>query len=99
MKTRQLLISLAVVAVAFALAACGEASSDGGSDTGSESAPKVTSSKAHGETKGPNGETATPISALKLSPSEVAKVKAGNFTAAFTWHQGGQFTTAVEKGA
>jgi ribose transport system substrate-binding protein len=98
MNKRQLLTLLAVVAAAITLTACGEASSDGGG-TGSESAPKVTASKAHGETKGPNGEKATPITALKLSPAEVAKVKAGNYTAAFAWHEGGQFTTAVEKGA
>jgi ribose transport system substrate-binding protein len=57
------------------------------------------SSKALGTTHGPNGEKATPSSALELTDSELAKVRAGNYTAAFVWHAPGAVTTAMTKGA
>lgn len=98
MKARGWLIPLLVLAATTALAACGGSSSATSGDSG-EASLKVVSSKSLGETTGPNGEKATPISGLKLSPQEVAKVKAGNYTAAFTWHESGEFTSAVENGA
>ncbi|TDE84755.1 substrate-binding domain-containing protein [Deinococcus sp. S9] len=39
--------------------------------------------------KGPNGETAAPVSQIKLTPAELAKVKAMNATAAIVLHYGG----------
>jgi ribose transport system substrate-binding protein len=51
------------------------------------------------ETKGPSGETATPGSALVLGDADVAKVKAGNYTAALLWHTSSDFTNAVTAGA
>jgi ribose transport system substrate-binding protein len=56
-------------------------------------------SKTLGTTHGPNGEKATPTSALKLSAAEVAKVKAGDYTAALVWHQNSDFVSAVTRGA
>ncbi len=52
-----------------------------------------------GETKGPGGEAATPSSALTLSDSEVAKLKAGKYTAALLWHTSSDFVNAVTAGA
>ena len=52
-----------------------------------------------GETKGPDGEAATPSSALTLSEPEVAKVKEGKYTAALLWHTSSDFVNAVTAGA
>jgi ribose transport system substrate-binding protein len=52
-----------------------------------------------GETRGPGGEMATPASQLTLSPDEIAKVKAGHYTAALLWHTSSDFTNAVTAGA
>ncbi|MGO4831258.1 LacI family transcriptional regulator, partial [Rhizobiaceae sp. 2RAB30] len=51
------------------------------------------------QTVGPNGETATPSSALTLSDAEVAKLKEGKHTAALLWHTSSDFVTAVTAGA
>jgi ribose transport system substrate-binding protein len=59
----------------------------------------ITSSKTLGQTRGPAGEKATPTSALKLSPAEIAKVKQGHYTAALVWHQTSDFEAAVTAGA
>lgn len=39
--------------------------------------------------KGPNGETATPVSQIKLSDQEISQIKAKNATAAILMHYGG----------
>ena len=49
--------------------------------------------------KGPNGEAATPASAVTLSDDEVAKVKAGNYTAALLWAGAGEWYDALGAGA
>jgi ribose transport system substrate-binding protein len=58
----------------------------------------IKSSETLGTTHGPNGEEAAPTSALELTPSEVAKVRAGHHTAALLWHENADFTTAVTAG-
>ena len=52
-----------------------------------------------GETKGPDGEAATPSSALSLTDAEVAKIKEGKYTAALLWHTSSDFVNAVTAGA
>jgi ribose transport system substrate-binding protein len=59
----------------------------------------IESSKALGVTRGPSGERAVPTSALELTSSEVAKLRAGGHTAALVWHENADFTTAVTAGA
>ena len=97
---------LAAVAAASAMAcvaACGSSSDDDGDSRTSGSAGggalQIKSSKTVGKTTGPNGEEAAPTSALSLTAGEIAKVKAGHHTAALTWHQASDFTTAVTAGA
>jgi ribose transport system substrate-binding protein len=51
------------------------------------------------ETRGPNGESPTPLSALTLTSADVAKLKAGHFTAAELWHTSSAFMSAVQSGA
>ncbi|MFL5841057.1 MAG: substrate-binding domain-containing protein [Thermoleophilaceae bacterium] len=58
----------------------------------------IHASKTLGTTHGPSGERATPTSALELTPAEVAKVRAGHYTAALLWHEDADFTTAVTGG-
>lgn len=48
---------------------------------------------------GPNGETATPATELSLTDEEIEKVKEGNYTAAISFHYGGNdWSTAQQKG-
>jgi ribose transport system substrate-binding protein len=97
MKAERVLAALAATAAMSGLVACGSSSKDGG---GSSTGPaKIVSSRTVGETRGPNGEKATPVSALTLSDAEIARIKAGHYTAALTWHQAGDVTTAVTAGA
>ena len=86
--------SAIVAALAVALPACGPASDDGAAP----SVPPIKSSRALGTTRGPNGERPTPNSALRLSSSEVAKVRGGHHTAALVWHESSDFTSAVDAG-
>jgi ribose transport system substrate-binding protein len=50
-------------------------------------------------TTGPNGEKPTPLDQLTFTDEELAKLKAGNFTAAQVWHTSGPFISAVQGGA
>ncbi len=99
MKGHRLLAALAATAAVTGLAACGSSSGDGDGNKASTGPAKIVSSRTVGETRGPNGEAMTPVEALRLSPAEVAKIKAGHYTAAMTWHQSGDVTTAVTAGA
>lgn len=86
----------AIVAALLAviIPACGPASDD----RAAPSVPRIKSSRALGTTRGPNGERPTPTSALRLSSSEIARVRAGHYTAALVWHESSDFTSAVDAG-
>ncbi len=56
-------------------------------------------SLAAAQTVGPNGEVATPSSALTLTDVEAAKLKDGRYTAALVWHTSSDFISAVTAGA
>jgi ribose transport system substrate-binding protein len=56
-------------------------------------------SLAAAQTVGPNGEAATPSSALTLTDAEVAKLKEGKYSAALVWHTSSDFISAVTAGA
>lgn len=48
---------------------------------------------------GPNGEKATPASSLTLTDEEIAKLKAGNYSAAISFHYAGNdWSSAQQKG-
>jgi ribose transport system substrate-binding protein len=98
MKTHRLPAALAVAAAMIAVAACGSSSNDSSTGGGGGPTP-IRPSKAVGQTVGPNGEKATPTSALQLTDAEIAKVEQGHYTAALVWHQASDFTTAVTDGA
>lgn len=83
-----------VAALAATIPACGPASDE----RAAPSVPRIESSRALGTTRGPNGERPTPTSALRLSPSEIAKVRGGHHTAALVWHEDSDFTSAVDAG-
>jgi ribose transport system substrate-binding protein len=51
------------------------------------------------QTVGPNGEAATPSSALALTDEEVAKLRDGKYSAALVWHTSSDFISAVTAGA
>jgi ribose transport system substrate-binding protein len=58
----------------------------------------IASSAPVGRTHGPNGERATPASALRLTPQEITRVRAGRYDAALVWHDDSDFTAAVTAG-
>lgn len=82
------------VALVFALAGC---ASSPAAESPASSAPAAPEPSL--EFVGPNGEMPEGLSALSLTSDEEAKVKAGDFTAAFVWHTSSDFVTAVQKGA
>jgi ribose transport system substrate-binding protein len=84
----------AATALALALTATGcssSASSTGTVDSGVSQKADAALKEITGKvlSKGPNGETPSPVSAADLSPDEVAKVKALGATAAIVMHYGG----------
>jgi ribose transport system substrate-binding protein len=99
MRTHRVIATLATAVAALALAACGDSPDDEGSGAGATGPAPIEASEAVGKTTGPNGEEATPTSALTLSDAEIETVRAGDYTAALTWHQSSDFTTAVTAGA
>lgn len=50
-------------------------------------------------TTGPHGESPTPLSSLRFTPAQIAKLKAGRYSAAQLWHTSSQFVSAVQNGA
>jgi ribose transport system substrate-binding protein len=88
------LAAILVVALALIGASCGSKS---GKRAIADNRP-IKSSKTLGTTHGPNGEKATPTTALELTSSQVAKTRAGHHTAALVWHENSDFTTAVTAG-
>ena len=51
------------------------------------------------KTVGPTGEPATEATNVSITPSEIAKVRKGHYTAAMAWHEPGTFVQAVTNGA
>lgn len=98
MRTHRVTAALATAIAALSFAACGDSEDEGSAPAATGPAP-IKASKAVGETTGPNGEQATPTSELQLTDAEIEKVKGGDYTAAMTWHQSSDFTTAVTAGA
>ena len=84
--------------VLVALAAAGSSCASTSDERAAPDNPPIKSSRALGTTHGPNGEQATPTSALELTPSEIAEVRAAHHTAALVWHEDADFTTAVTAG-
>lgn len=83
-----------VATVSLATVAC----ASGDQKRAAPSTVHITFSKALGTTRGPNGERPTPTSALRLSPSAIARVRAGHYTSALVWHESSDFTSAVDAG-
>lgn len=98
------LVVAAAAAVALSLSACSTGAAPGGSSAAPSSAPAAPAGSSVIDiditgTTGPNGEAPTPISDLTLNDADVAKLKAGQYTAAQLWHTSSQFVTAVQDGA
>ncbi|WP_136656657.1 substrate-binding domain-containing protein [Nitratireductor sp. XY-223] len=54
---------------------------------------------AYAQTVGPQGETATPSSTIKVDDDKVSMLKDGNYRAALLWHDQSDFVNAVTAGA
>jgi ribose transport system substrate-binding protein len=95
----------ATVGACLALAACstGAKSSNGSGNSGAPAANASTGANVIDQvitgTKGPNGESPTPITDLTFTPDELAKLKAGNYKSAMFWLDASPFFTAVQEGA
>ena len=97
-KTLAILLTLVMV---VALAACGSTSTPSATTTAAAQETTTAATTATVETttatdgapvilsKGPNGEDAVSATTLGLTPDEIAKIKAGNYTAAIVFHYGG----------
>lgn len=107
MKRKVMAIFMAMTMVA-GLAACGSKAADtkteAPADTAKEEAteaPKeeTTQSSGTGEilSTGPNGETATPATELTLTDEEKAKIREGGYTAAISFHYGGNDWSTSQK--
>ncbi|MFE4544123.1 substrate-binding domain-containing protein [Arthrobacter sp. NPDC056727] len=84
------------MALALSLAGCAGPGTSGASGSGAPASPATQPSL---EFAGPNGEKPGKLDELALTDGEKAKVKSGNYTAAFVWHTSSEFVSAVEKGA
>jgi ribose transport system substrate-binding protein len=97
--------AVAVAGLGLALTACSTGASSSSTTTGASATATAAATggnvidKTLTGTVGPNGETPTPVSSLTLTDDEVAKLKAGNYTAAQLWHTSSQFVQAVQSGA
>lgn len=89
-----LLLALAVV-----VAGCSTGAEQGGGAPGSADPSGAPSPGPLTETRGPGGEEPTPVGELTLTDAEVAKVRAGDHTAAMLWHTSSDFVNAVQAGA
>lgn len=87
-----LLAAAAGLALALTATGCSSSSnSTGTADSGVSQKADAALKEITGKvvSKGPNGETPSPVSATDLTPDEVAKVKALGATAAIVMHYGG----------
>jgi ribose transport system substrate-binding protein len=96
MPRRLLAAALALSALVPVLTACGSSNS---SDTSTPAAAVKAPTTPICQTKGPNGETATPISEFTLDPADLDKIRAGHYTAAMAWHTSDEVTAAETRGA
>lgn len=109
MKPATVRSALAALSIGLAAAACstGSTSASGGKGSASASAPASPAASAGTSvidkvltaTSGPNGETPTPLTELRFTSAELAKLKAGHYKAAQVWHTSSQFVAAVQNGA
>ncbi|GAB3273649.1 substrate-binding domain-containing protein [Sinomonas notoginsengisoli] len=87
-----LLAAAAGLALALTATGCSSSSNSAGTaDSGVSQKAEAALKEITGKvvSKGPNGETPSPVSAADLTPDEVAKVKALGATAAIVMHYGG----------
>lgn len=85
---------VAGVAVGLVLSGCAS-----GSDTSRGNSVSTPAVQPGLDFVGPNGEIPGALSELSLTEEETAKIKDGKFKAAFVWHTGSEFVSAVENGA
>jgi ribose transport system substrate-binding protein len=102
---RKNIVMPAAVCAVLSLGACstgaGQTAGSGGSSTVAPTTPSGSSiiDKQITETRGPNGESPTPLTNLTLTDADIAKLQAGHYTAAELWHTSSAFMTAVQSGA
>jgi ribose transport system substrate-binding protein len=81
----------------LALAACGHSSTPSASSQAD--GPIGSMSGTLYETKGPNGEVATPAAQISLTGDDIAKIKAAHHKAALLWHTSSSDQESVSAGA
>lgn len=97
---KRIITAIGVIAVASTLVLAGCSSTDTSTtSTKAKTFPKSVIDLSISKTQGPNGESPTPLSDLTLTSDELAKLKAGDYSADFLWHTSSQFVTAVQDGA
>jgi ribose transport system substrate-binding protein len=94
-RGKYMVLGLALAASSLAAAGCGTSSE-------STAAKNVVVEKVQGKPAdmvGPQGDKAAPVSDIKLTAADEEKVRTGNFTVAYVWHQSDPTTKAIEVGA
>jgi ribose transport system substrate-binding protein len=82
----------ATLAGTVALTGCSGGTEDSPADRAPAEKPSL-------EFTGPNGEKPESLDQLQLTDEEIAKVQAGQYKAAFVWHESSALVAATEKGA
>ncbi|MET7970497.1 substrate-binding domain-containing protein [Micromonospora sp. NPDC005305] len=97
---RGFVIALAGASLVLAACSTGATPSDGASG-GTDSSPPGSSviDLKVPRTTGPNGEEPTPVTDLTLTNEEIAKLRAGKYSAAMLWNTSSAFVSAVQSGA
>lgn len=91
MKKKVLSVLMAMTMIML-LAGCGNSAADDTSDEGSSKQSDTAAATEETEgirSTGPNGETATPASEVTLTDEEKQQIKDGGYTAAISFHYGG----------
>jgi ribose transport system substrate-binding protein len=102
MSKRTLAVLALALAAALSITACGGNSGSGSGSSSGEDTANIANRKTHPlvcEAAGPNGEKPTPVAKVKLSPSQLSKIKAGNYTGVMAWHTSDEVTASMERGA
>jgi ribose transport system substrate-binding protein len=86
-----------IAAATLALTACSTNTTSGGNSSAAKGPIKGTDAPC--KNYDGSGKVSEPVDSLRLSGADVARLKAGHFTAAMAWHESSAFVTSLTKAA
>jgi ribose transport system substrate-binding protein len=96
---KPIIMGIAGVAAAVTLAACSSAGATGGATSSRAATGPVTGTDAPCTNFNPSGQPSKSVADLQLSAADVAKLRAGHYTAAMAWHESSAFVTSLTAAA